>query len=206
VPIDIARMRVVMAEHSSDVQKQWLDFRTEAVNAVRVGHLSGNPQDRFASGILSLLYEPSFDPVVGWTLYKRRQEQEQEPVSYFVSRTTWRQTEDVRLFTNPLEHVKMQRLKHLQRFSPAMEFGQADIEESSIRPILDQLSGLRLPVMVGKTLSGTDGFNYELTVSGAWARCVFRWWVDCPEEWRPIGDVTERLIELFDEALTNVPD
>ena len=78
-------------------------------------------------------------------------------------------------------------------------YGERDeertVSESVGRELAQFLAGLRIPPLATQPV-GFDGFSCTLRVEDASCESSWTWWVECPEEWTPLGEVVDRLRAL----------
>jgi hypothetical protein len=83
---------------------------------------------------------------------------------------------------------------------------QFSLPAERVEPLLNDLRNCRVPVLVGPEPFGFDGAFYEARIGYGRHRSVFHWWSSYPEEWRPLVQAIQQLMQLFQDSAAGIAE
>lgn len=102
-------------------------------------------------------------------------------------------------FGNPLE-IRMTENSFSYRGD--VDFAQSGLHQnvqsefklptSDYNALVGDLKKVKLPLMP-EFVHGLDGITYTLSIGDGVDKASFRWWMKCPEEWKELEYLVERL-------------
>jgi hypothetical protein len=146
--------------------------------AMTMPRLVDEPVGWWGSGlpILQLIRLPSFEPEEAWEVRR-------PPEGLVVYASSVR-----RIGFRSLQLVGMQPL---------------EVPSRTLEEFWAEVTSLELSLDIDGDRQGLDGTSYELAVFGELSvRIRVRWWEQPPPRWEPLGNLADRMIEVFRGAPT----
>ncbi len=167
---------------------EWLFLEKDAINLMSQG-----PHDA-RKGIVQVLVFPAFDNSHRSDIIE--QLRPSRTSDYIGIRTEWRKDKDLEKFRTPVERLKYPRI-----LTPTLETRSVQLDTKFVEGILGRLRTLSIPVWIDKPRGiGLDGIFFELRLgSSGFLNANYRWWVEPPEEWQPLAEVVQSVLQRFDE-------
>jgi hypothetical protein len=112
-------------------------------------------------------------------------------------RTTWDFNGDLAAFSTTSE-----RNKHPTPFAPTLNTEQLDVAPDRLDEMVETLNTISIP-MHASHACGLDGTSYELQLGWSFGWCRIKWWVNIPQEWKPISKTVKQLDKILNSTPTS---
>jgi hypothetical protein len=172
----------------TELLKEWLDLREEAVERIRKG---SNTDAVGVARLFQIVVLESFDNSTGWEIYRKISPTNAK--SYFAVRTCWQRDRDATKFETPIE-----RLKHHSTLMPTLVTRQIELPDEEVESIINKLKAVSIPVFIEIETIGTDGTSYEFSFDEYFVSGIYRWWETPPAPWKPLSEVILTILRYLE--------
>jgi hypothetical protein len=168
-------------------QDEFYDIRSSVYESLRLGQFCANE----GIPVCRLVTLPAFENPFSWDV-RQKHVRKLNCSQTRLYRTEWRMDLDYEALESPVV-----RQKYARPFRPTMEVAWVPLNQAKVNAILARFQTIRVPLALKSDLFGCDGVTYELYLGGLFTESHLKWWVELPEEWKPLQPVVAELERLF---------
>lgn len=168
----------------------WEEFRRDAIATLRDDGRIGRRGEHVVAPVIHVFHYPAFTTVQTVDIYRNTRISDGD-VAYRCVRGRWDQLSDQRQFSSPVDWVRAMRLKQLGELKPTIEYTKADVDLQFGHDLEERIKSVQLPVVTPRRSWGLDGETWTVRFGDFWTGAEYHWWVNCPDEWRVLGDIVD---------------